>query len=68
MKRILSARFQNGAFRPLDAVDPSIPEGAIVAITVEDDPLWDDPKRMKRLLDDDEAKNYLNSVDREAAP
>ena len=68
MKRTLSAKFENGAFKPLDAEELSIPEGAIVAITVDDETPWDDPRWMKQLLDDEEAECYLSSIDREAAP
>ena len=67
MKRTLAAKFKNGSFKPLDAEDLSIPEDAIVTITVYDQPPWDDPRWMKKLLDDQEAEQYLSSVHREAA-
>ena len=66
MKRTVSAKFENGTFKPLDPEELPIPEGSIVAITVDDEIPWDDPRWMKRLLDDEEAENYLGSVDRGA--
>ena len=66
MKRTVSAKFENGIFKPLDLEELSIPEGSIVAITVDDQIPWDDPRWMKRLLDDEEAERYLSSVDRDA--
>lgn len=66
MKRTVSAKFENGIFKPLDLEELSIPEGSIVVITVDDQIPWEDPKWMKRLLDDEEAERYLTSVDREA--
>ena len=62
MKRTLSAKFENGAFRPLEVEELSIPEGAIVAITIDDDPSRDNPRWMKQMLDDEEAERYLSSV------
>ena len=67
MKRTVSAKFENGIFKPLDLEELSIPEGSIVAITVDDQIPWDDPRWMKRLLDDEEAERYLSSVDRDAS-
>ena len=66
MKRTVSAKFENGIFKPLNLEELSIPEGSIVAITVDDQIPWDDPRWMKRLLDDEEAERYLSSVDRDA--
>ena len=71
MKKTLSAKYENGAFRPLDKEQLSIPEGAIVAIVaivVDDDIPWDDPRWMKQLLDDEEAEHYLKGVNREPIP
>ena len=68
MKKTLSAKYENGAFRPLDKEQLSIPEGAIVAIVVDDDIPWDDPRWMKQLLDDEEAEHYLKSVNPGAHP
>ena len=59
MKRTVSAKFVNGIFKPLVPEELSIPDGSIVAITVDDQIPWDDPRWMKRLLDDEEAENYL---------
>ena len=67
MKRTVSAKFENGIFKPLDLEELSIPEGSIVAITVDDQIPWDDPRWMKRLLDDEEAERHLSSVDRDAS-
>ena len=66
MKRTVRAKFENGIFKPLDREELSIPEGSIVAITVDDQIPWDDPTWMKRLLDYEEAERYLSSVDRDA--
>ena len=68
MKKTLRAKYENGAFRPLDKEQLSIPEGAIVAIVVDDDIPWDDPRWMKQLLDDEEAEHYLKGVNRETIP
>ena len=68
MKRTLSAKFENGTFRLLDTEQLSIPEGAIVSITVVDEPPWDDPRWMKKLLDQEEAEHYLNNADGGTAP
>ena len=65
MKKTLSAKYENGAFRPLDKEPLYIPEGAIV---VDDDIPWDDPRWMKQLLDDEEAEHYLKGVNREPIP
>ena len=51
IKKTVSAKFENGIFKPLDLGELSIPEGSIVAITVDDQIPWDDPKWMKLLLD-----------------
>ena len=66
MKRTVSAKFENGIFKPFEPEKLSIPEGSIVAITVDDEIPWDDPRWMKRLLDDEEAERYLSGVDRDA--
>ena len=66
IKKTVSAKFENGIFRPLDIEELSVPEGSIVAITVDDQIPWDDPKWMKRLLDDQETERYLSSVDWDA--
>ena len=42
MKKTLSVKYENGTFRPLDKEQLSIPEGAIVAIVVDDALPWDD--------------------------
>lgn len=68
MKRTLSARFENGAFRLLESEQLPIPEGAVVSITVVDEPPWDDPRWMKKLLDLEEAEHYLNAADGETTP
>ena len=68
MKKTLSAKYENGAFKPLNTGQLSIPEGAIVAIIVDDDLPWDDPRWMKQLLDDEEAEHYLKSVNRNTSP
>ena len=68
MKKTLSAKYENGAFRPLGKEQLSIPEGAIVAIVVDDAIPWDDPRWMKQLLDDEEAEHYLKGINREPIP
>ena len=61
MTKTIRAKVENGVLRPLDPDDLSIPEGAIVAVTIDDEPNVNDPGWMKRLLDDDEAEHYLRS-------
>lgn len=68
MKRTLSAKFENGAFRLLETEHLPIPEGAVVSITVVDAPPWDDPRWMKKLLDQEDAEHYLNAADGETTP
>ena len=68
MKRTLCAKFENGTFRPLDTEQLPIPEGAVVSITVVDEPPWDDPGWMKKLLDQEEAEHYLNTADSATTP
>lgn len=67
MKRTLSAKFENGTFKLLEPEQLSIPEGTVVSITVVDEPPWDDPRWMKKLLDHEEAEHYLNAAG-ETAP
>ena len=43
MRKTVSAKFENGTFKPLDPEGLPIPEGSIVAITVDDEIPWDDP-------------------------
>ena len=68
MKSAPSAKFDNRTFRLLDTEQLPIPEGAVVSITVVDEPPWDDPGWMKKLLDHEEAERYLNTADGEAVP
>ena len=66
MKRMVSAKFENGVPKQQDLETLFAPEGSIVAITVDDRIPRDDPRWMQRLLDDSEAESYFSSVDRDA--